>query len=217
MNLPAPENLVNADCCRPRQCKGFSTVELLVASAILIVLSAIAAVAFTDYMNRMNSDLSQHQQQGLIDHIDVAVDMIQSGANSGLVAPSTGERITSERTCAEFLDSLKATVGHLRNPYDGSPAVTFSTAYDIHQKRGKIRITCYRMHNDTAANGGSCRMRNAGIRVTHFKYNCGGKCNAATCTFPGSDCGEGAVVDGWTHGAQTDKFYGTVECPLPDP
>ena len=166
MNLPAPENLVNADCCRPRQCKGFSTVELLVASAILIVLSAIAAVAFTDYMNRVNTDLSQHQQQDLIDHIDVAVDMIQSGANSGLVAPSTGERITSERTCAEFLDSLKATVGHLRNPYDGSPAVTFSTAYDIHQKRGKIRITCYRMHNDTAAKARSLTAGHMALRQT---------------------------------------------------
>ena len=211
MLLSEPEHLAFSRSSWPRALKGFSTVELLVASAILIVLAAVAAVTFTSYMDRVNTDLSQHQEQGLIDHIDVAVDMIQSGANSGLVAPSTGERMTSERTCAEFLDSLKVIVGHLRNPYDGSPAVTFSTAYDIHHKRGKIRITCYRMHKDTAANGGSCRMRNAGIRVTHFKYNCGGKCNAATCTFPGSDCGDGPVVDGWTYGAQTDRFYGTVE------
>jgi len=211
MNPPAQEKIAEACWSGPRRRSGFSTVEMLVASAILIVLSGIAAFAFTAYIDRVNTDLSQHQRQDLVDHIDVAVEMIQSGASSGLVAPSTGERMTRERTCAEFLDSLKATVGHLRNPYDGSPAVTFSTDYDIHHKRGKIRITCYRMHNHTAANGATCRMRDAGIRVTHFRYNCGGKCNAATCTFPGSDCGDGPVVDGWTHGAQTDRFYGTVE------
>ena len=190
---------------------GFSTVELLVASAILIVLAAVAAVTFTSYMDQVNTDLSGYQQRDLIDHIDVSMDMIQSGAGSGLVSPSTGARITNDTTCAEFLDSLKATVAHLRNPYDGSPAVTFSTDYDIRQKRGKIRITCYRMHKHTAGNGGTCRMRNAGIRVTHFKYNCGGKCGSPTCTYPGSDCGDGPLIDGWKHGAQTDKYYGTVE------
>ena len=190
---------------------GFSLIEMLVASAILIVLAAVASVAYTNYMLQVNTDLNGHQKDDLDEQIDVAVDLIHSGANSGLVDPGSGESITNESTCAEFLDSLKARTSHLRNPFDGSPAITFSTAYDIHQKRGKIRITCYRMHNDTAANGGACKLRNAGIRVTHFKYNCGGKCGASTCTFPDSDCGDGPVVGGWTHGAQTDTFYGTVE------
>jgi len=190
---------------------GFSTIELLVASAILIILAGVATIAYSTYITRVNNDLSTHQRQDLEDQIDVAVDMIQSGANSGLVAPSTGDRITSESTCAEFLESLKVTTAHLRNPFDGSPAVTFSTDYDIHHKRGKIRITCYRLHKHTTANGGTCKLGNAGIKVTHFKYNCGGKCNAATCTYPGSECGDGPVVDNWTHGAQTDTYYGTVE------
>ena len=196
---------------RRRGMPGFSMVEMLVVSAILIILAATASVAYTNYMLQVNTDLSGHQRDDLDEQIDVAVTLIHSGANSGLVDPGSGGAVTNESTCSEFLDSLKARTAHLRNPFDGSPAVTFSTAYDIHQKRGKIRITCYRMHNDTAANGGSCSLRNAGIRITHFKYNCGGKCGASTCTFPDSDCGDGPVVDGWTHGAQIDKFYGTVE------
>lgn len=186
-------------------------VEMLVVSAILIILAAVASVAYTNYMLQVNTDLTGHQRNDLDEKIDVAIDLIHSGATSGLVDPGSGERLTNDSTCIEFLDSLKATTSHLRNPFDGSPAITFSTAYDIQHKRGKIRITCYRMHNHTAANGGACKLRNAGIRVTHFKYNCGGKCNSPTCTFPGSDCGDGPVVDGWTHGAQIDKFYGTVE------
>lgn len=195
----------------PSDHPGFSTVEPLVAIAILIVLAAVGSVAYTGYMLRVHTDLSKHQQDDLTDRIDVAVDLIQSGAKTNLVEPVSGDQITNESTCADSLESLKETTAHLRNPFDGSPAVTFSTGYDIYQKRGKIRITCYRMHNDTAANGGACKLRNAGIRVTHLKYNCGGKCGAPTCTFPGSDCGDGPVVGGWTHGAQTDTFYGTVE------
>ena len=120
---------------------GFSTVELLVAIAILIVLAAVGSVAHTGYMLRVHTDLSKHQQDDLTDRIDVAVDLIQSGAKTNLVEPVSGDQITNESTCADFLESLKETTAHLRNPFDGSPAVTFSTGYDIYQKRGKIRIT----------------------------------------------------------------------------
>ena len=196
---------------RRRMCRGFSTVELLVASAILIVLAAVAAVSFTSYMDQVNTDLSGYQQRDLIDHIDVSMDMIQSGAGSGLVSPSTGARITNDTTCAEFLDSLRVTVAHLRNPYDGSPAVTFSTDYAVKHKRGKFRITCYRLHRHSPANGGTCTMRNAGIRVTHFLYDCGGKCGASNCIYPSADCGDGVVIDGWNYGAQTDTYFGKSE------
>ena len=190
---------------------GYSLVEMLVVMAIILILGAIGAVFYTNYMIQVNTKLSNNQTEDLSEKIDVAVDLITSGANSGLVVPGTNTRITKDSTCEEFLESLKATTSHILNPFDGSPAITFSTAYDIHHKRGKIRITCYRMYNDAAANGDSCRMRNAGIRITQFKFNCGGKCNASTCTFPDSECGDGPVVSGWTHGAQTDTYYGTVE------
>ena len=39
---------------------GFSTIELLVASAVLIVLGAVGAVVYTGYIERVRSDLSDH-------------------------------------------------------------------------------------------------------------------------------------------------------------
>lgn len=209
--MKLPENVRQAGPHRGQGRAGFSTVEMLVVMAILIVLAAIGTAAYTSYISRVNADLNAHQQQNLVDQIDVAVDLIRSGANSGLVKAGSNERITNSSTCTEFLESLKAKVSHLRNPFDGSPAVTFSTDYDVNHKRGKIRITCYKLHRHTPANGGSCSMREAGIRVTHFLYNCGGKCHSPTCRFPGSECGNGPVIDHWTYGAQTDKFYGSVE------
>ena len=54
-------------------------------------------------------------------------------------------------------------------------------------------------------------MSEAGIRVTYFKYNCGGSCNSPRCIYPGSECGNGPVNNNWTYGAQTEKYYGKVE------
>ena len=193
---------------------GFSTIELLVASAVLIVLGAVGAVVYTGYIERVRSDLSDHQKDDLVDQIDVAVDMIHSGATSGIVKAGTSEKITNDSTCAEFLEGLKETTAHLRNPFDGSPAVTFSTDYAVKHKRGKFRITCYRLRYYSPSNGGTCKMRNAGIRVTQFLYDCGGKCGAANCIYPSEDCGDGPVIDGWNYGAQTDTYFGESEIRL---
>ena len=196
---------------RRRGMPGFSMVEMLVVSAILIILAAVASVVYTNYMLQVRTDLSDHQKNALVEQIDVAIQMIHSGATSGLVLPGTDEKITNESTCAEFLQGLKSRTAHLRNPFDGSPAITFSTDYAVKHKRGKFRITCYRLHRYTPANGGTCSMRNAGIRVTQFLYDCGGRCGAANCLYPSEDCGNGPIIDGWNYGAQTDTYFGNSE------
>ncbi len=155
--------------------------------------------------------ISAHARRVKFEHIDTLADLISKGVDNGLTMPGTNMRITSESTCAEFLEGLKASTAAMRNPYDGSPAVTFSTDYERFQKRNKIRITCYKLYRMTASNGGGCKMSEAGIRVTYIKYNCGESCNSPRCTYPGSDCGNGPVINGWTYGAQTEKYCGEVE------
>ena len=54
-------------------------------------------------------------------------------------------------------------------------------------------------------------MYDAGIRMTHFLFDCGGKCGSPQCTHPSLDCGDGPLADGWVHGAQKDTFFGKVE------
>ena len=127
------------------------------------------------------------------------------------MGPVSGTRITPESACGEFLDVLQESLPDVRNPYDGSPAITFSTDYDVRQKRGKIRIVCYKLERYFPANGDTCLMKDAGIRITYFKYNCGGRCGAFTCTYPGSECGDRPVIDCWQSGAQEEKFFGSVE------
>ena len=66
------------------------------------------------------------------------------------------------------------------------------------------------MKGGDISNGRSCKMKDAGKMVTHFKNNCGGKCGDPMCEYPGGDCVD-APIDGWVHGGQIDKFYGNVE------
>ena len=101
---------------------------------------------------------------------------------------------------------------------DGSLAVTFWSGYSWEQKQGKVRVTCYRFHGGDVENGGTCRMRDAGIRMTYYRIPCGGVCRAPHCQYQGADCG-GATGGGWVHGGQVEKLIGTVESrfvTLPD-
>ena len=50
--------------------------------------------------------ISARQKGNIIEHIDTAVDLISKGADRGLTMPGTNMRITSESTCAEFLEGL---------------------------------------------------------------------------------------------------------------
>ena len=82
--------------------RGFSTVELLVATAILIVLAAVGSVAYTGYMESVHKDLSKHQRDGLTGTIDIAVDLIQSGAKTNLVEPVSATRSRMSRPVRIF-------------------------------------------------------------------------------------------------------------------
>ena len=59
-------------------------------------------------MTQIKNDLSASQKGNIFEHIDTAVDLISKGVDSGLTMPGTNMRITSESTCAEFLEGFEA-------------------------------------------------------------------------------------------------------------
>ena len=89
-----------------RRRAGFSTVEMLVVMVILAILGTIGTVAYTTYMTQIENDLSARQKGNIIEHIETAVDLISKGIDSGLTMSGINMRITSESTCAEFLEGL---------------------------------------------------------------------------------------------------------------
>lgn len=189
---------------------GFSMIELLIVGVVLTSLAALGGFAYQAYLADVRETLSKQQNDKITEQVDINVDLIIAGATSGLRSQGTGYPITEMSTCGDFLDALKTQLQDLKNPYDGSPAITFSSGYSWQQKRGKIRITCYKIKGGDISNGRACKMKDAGIMVTHFKNNCGGKCGDPMCEYPGGDC-VAAPINGWVHGGQIDKFYGNVE------
>ena len=189
---------------------GLSTIELLVVFAILTSLAGMAAIAYQGYVKSVKTKLGTIQKLTIEERVTTDFDLIQTGVDAGLRVPGTGQPITSMSTCRDFLDAMRERLATYRNPFDGSPAVTFSSNYSWEQKQGKIRITCYRFHGGDIDNGGTCRMRDAGIRMTYYRVSCGGVCGAPHCQYQGSDCG-GATGGGWVHGGQVERYYGTVE------
>ena len=110
---------------------GFSAVEILVVTAILISLAAIGVVTYRSTMHNIHVDLSINQEEEVVDHVARVKIAVKSGVESGLVATDGSSRINNNSTCAEYLQALKETMPDYRNPYDGSPAITFSLDYDI--------------------------------------------------------------------------------------
>lgn len=182
----------------------------MVALAILISLGAIAALAYQSYAKTVKTRLSAIQKMTIEDRVTTDFDLILRGVDVGLHLPGTSQPITSMSTCRDFLSAMRERLATYRNPFDGSPAVTFWSGYSNEQKQGKVRITCHRFHGGNIDNGGTCRMRDAGIRMTHYRLPCGGVCGSPACIYRGADCG-GATGGGWVHGGQAEKYLGEVE------
>ena len=190
--------------------QGISTIELVVVSAIMASLAGMAAIAYQGYVKSVKTKLGTTQKLTIEERVTTDFDLILNGVDAGLRVPGTGQPVTSMSTCRDFLEAMRDRLATYRNPFDGSPAVTFSSGYSWEQKQGKLRITCYRFHGADIDNGGTCRMRDAGIRMTYYRLDCGGVCGAPHCRYQGADCG-GATGGGWVHGGQVERFLGTVE------
>ena len=113
---------------RRRRRDGFSSIELLIVGAVLISLAALGGMAYRSYLAGVKETLSKQQKDKITEQVDTQVDLVIRGANAGLRSQVTGYPITEMSTCGEFLDALKIQLQDLKNPYDGSPAITFSSA-----------------------------------------------------------------------------------------
>ena len=189
---------------------GYSMVELLIVGAVLASLATLGGFAYQSYLKSVKLSLGDQQRDRITEQVVNAVGLVSRGADAGLRSTVSGYPITDMSTCGEFLDALKIQLQKLSNPYDGSPAITFFSGYSWQQKRGKIRITCYRMHATSPSNGRQCKMKDAGIRVTYYRYDCGGRCGDPLCQYPATDCGD-HTPGTWVDAGQQDTFYGKVD------
>ena len=134
--------------------------------------------------------------------------------------PGTNTIVNPDTTCGEFLAALKEQYGHLKNPIDGSPLLTFSTAHRKYQKAGKIRITCYKARHADTSNGALCKMRDAAVRVDTLKADWGGVCGTSGCQIPDAKCladiSTPMLPGEWFALHESNKMYGKLVEVLPN-
>lgn len=163
-------------------------VEILVAFLIVTSLTAIGGYTYLRYLESVKHSTLVRTVTNVETEVEIEVDHILRGGTSSTPSVDSGEAMTGEITCDEYVRSLAYKYSHLRNPYDGSPMITLWPGWRTFQKRGKVRITCYKVHAGTTVSGSHCPLSKSGIRVDTYYTDCGGACNTTHCTINNKDC-----------------------------
>jgi len=168
--------------------KGFSLVEILAVIAIVTVLAAVGIDRYVGYVETSRSQLLQTVSADLEKQINREVSFLGKGLKSGLTSIDTGEALTDGSTCDDFVRALQKKYEHFRNPFDGSPLITLWPGWRTMQKRGKLRITCYKVLHGMSVSGSYCPLKHAAIRIDTYKVDCGASCHSPHCQIPNKNC-----------------------------
>ena len=163
-------------------------VEILVAVLVISCLSAIGGFIYLDYLQSAKHSTLVQTVKNVEAEVEIEVNHILRGGTSTTPSVDSGEAISGEITCDEYVRSLAQKYSHLRNPYDGSPMITLWDGWRSFQKRGKVRITCYKVHKGTTVSGSHCPLSQSGIRVDTYFTDCGADCNSGYCRIKNKNC-----------------------------
>jgi len=190
---------------------GFSLVEITVTVTILACLSAVGIIIYLGYLTDTRQLTLESTSNEVEDNIQLEVNLMLAGLKSSTPSVDSGEVMTKETTCDEYVRSLAARYSHIRNPYDGSPMITLWPGWRTQQKRGKVRITCYKVHLGFTVSGSHCPVSKAGIRVDTYFVDCGGACETKHCQIADKKC-DSLNTDNPAGFEQreTDRLYGKV-------
>ena len=194
---------------------GFSLTEVMVALAIISVLTSVGGFIYISYLNSAKHSALVQTVKNVETEVKFEVDHILRGGTAATQSVDDGEAITGEATCDKYVRSLAKKYRHLKNPYDGSPMITLWDGWRTFQKRGKVRITCFKVHKGTTVSGSHCPLSKSGIRVDTYFTDCGGACESSHCAIRNKDCGStnrNARTEFEKY--ETNKLYGAVLPPL---
>lgn len=181
---------------------------------VMAIIGVLCAAGITIYMTQASATRKltlENSANDIADDVELEITLMLTGLKSSTRSIVDGEAMTKETTCDEYVQSLAAKHSHLRNPYDGSPMITLWPGWRTQQKRGKIRITCYKVHKGYTVSGSHCPISKAGIRVDTYFVDCGGACETPHCQIKNKNCDSlnKDNPEGFEQ-RETDRLYGDV-------
>ena len=160
---------------------GSTLIEVLIALVLLGIIASLSMTLYGSTVENVKINLNHQQQITIEEQIITDFEAVLNGHDLGLRVPSTGEEITPDSTCGEFLEAIRPRLQHYRTKFDGSPTLTFNSFQPQHQKEGKVRLSCFRLWGPGASNGRACPLKVTGIRIESFKITCGSRCGGPHC------------------------------------
>ena len=130
--------------------KGFSLVELLVVVAIIGVLAGVGIVGYDRYVENAKMKVFEQNIQTILKAVDFEYTVVSNDLSSAMneIAPNgtaTGDKISSNSTCAHFVFSVKEHFKDMTNPwFPNKKMITVDSEYRGEHKKGMVQIMCNR-------------------------------------------------------------------------
>jgi len=178
--------------------KGFSLVELLVVVAIIGVLAGVGIVGYDRYVENAKQKVFEQNVQTIIRAIDFEYTVISNSLSSALDevdgdGNKTGNKISSDSTCEEFVRATKEHFADFKNPwFPTKRMVTINSKNHASQKKGMVQVICNRAGN--LLSGWDCKVEQSlfYILAMNEDYVVG---STHSDTFEGGSATSGGIVN----------------------